>query len=74
MTRDEAIARIVAEFDKAQAKHAPMHSPHEGHSVIREEFEELWEHVKADTGRTPEAMKEAAQLGAMALRYMVNLS
>lgn len=54
-------------------KHAPMHSPHEGASVIREEFEELWDHVKADTGRTPEARKEALQLAAMAVRYIVDL-
>ena len=74
MTCDEAVKYILIEFDKAESKHAPMHSPHEGHSVIREEFEELWEHVREDTGRTPKAMHEAAQLGAMALRYMVNLS
>ena len=54
-------------------KHAPMHSPHEGVSVIREELEELWDHVKADTGRTPEARKEALQVAAMAIRYVVDL-
>lgn len=74
MTANDAIDMILNEFTRAQAKHAPMNSPHEGHSVIREEFEELWEHVRADTGRSPDAMHEAAQLAAMALRYMVNLS
>lgn len=74
MTRDEAVKMVLIELDKAQMKHAPMHSPHEGHSTIREEFEELWEHVRADTGRSDKAMREAAQLGAMALRYMVDLS
>lgn len=58
---------------KAINKHTSMHSPHEGISVIREEFEELWDHVKADTGRTPEARKEALQLAAMAVRYIVDL-
>lgn len=57
----------------AMIKHAPMHSPHEGHSVIEEEFEELWDHVKADTGRTPAARKEALQLAAMAVRYVIDL-
>lgn len=62
------------ELHKAMTKHAAMHSPHEGHSVISEELEELWEHVRADTGRTPEARHEAMQVAAMALRYIVDLT
>ncbi len=58
---------------KAIIKHAPMHGPHEGHSVIREETEELWDHVKADTGRTAEARKEAEQIAAMAVRYIYDV-
>jgi hypothetical protein len=50
-----------------------MHSPHEGHSVIREEFEELWRHVCEDTGQTLPARAEAIQLAAMAIRYVVDL-
>lgn len=72
-----AVDKVLSEvFDMvviAMSKHAPMHSPHEGHSVLREEFEELWEHVKADTGRSPEARKEALQVAAMAVRYILDL-
>ena len=51
-----------------------MNSPHEGHSVIREELDvELWEHVCHDTGRSPEARREAMQVAAMALRYIIDL-
>lgn len=60
-------------LDAAMAKHKSMNSPHEGHSVIREEFEELWEHVRADTGRTRAARKEAMQVAAMGLRYVLDL-
>lgn len=67
----EAVEREVR---KSVSKHAPMVSPHEGHSVIREEFEELWEHVRADTGRSALATKEAVQLAAMAVRYVMDLS
>ena len=67
------LSEIKSEVDKAVAKHAPMNSPHEGSSAIREEFEELWEHVKSDTGRTPEARKEAVQVAAMAVRYILDL-
>lgn len=70
---DNVADEVRDEVMKAIQKHAPMHGPHEGHSVLREEVEELWEHVKADTGRTPEARKEALQVAAMAVRYIVDL-
>ena len=70
--RDVA-TEILDEYLKARKRHAPMHSAHEGSSVIREEFEELWEHVRADTGHTIEARKEAVQLGAMALAYILEV-
>lgn len=79
ITRDQyrqlkdVITDLQTEVYKAMHKHAPMRSPHEGHSVIEEEFDELWDHVKADTGRTPAARKEALQLAAMAVRYIIDL-
>lgn len=60
-------------LEAAMTRHAAMHSPHEGHSVIREELEELWEHVRADTGRSADARKEAIQIAAMGLRYALDL-
>jgi len=50
-----------------------MNSPHEGYAVILEELDELWEHVRDDTGRGVEARKEAIQVAAMGLRYALNL-
>ena len=65
---------LADELDLAMTKHPPMHSPHEGISVIREELDpELWDHVCADTGRSPEARHEALQVAAMALRYILDL-
>lgn len=70
---EAALAEVRAELMRAEAKHGlEFASPHEGHSVIREELEELWEHVRADTGRTPKAGHEAAQVAAMAIKYMIN--
>lgn len=69
----EIAMEIAAEVERAERKHAPMHSPHEGWSVIFEELEELREHVRADTGRSAEARKEAIQIAAMGLRYALNL-
>jgi hypothetical protein len=67
------LSLLRVELVKAMTKHAPMHSPHEGMSVIREEEDELWDHVKADTGRTSGARKEARQVAAMGLRYALDL-
>ena len=66
-------AEVQAEVLRAQAKHAPYNSPHEGWSVIFEELEELREHVRADTGRGAEARKEAIQIAATAIRYVLSV-
>lgn len=71
---EDALHGLREELHKAMTKHAPMHSAHEGHSVIREELDELWEHVRADTGHTPAARKEALQVAAMGLRYALDVA
>jgi hypothetical protein len=71
---DAILAMVRAEVLAACYKHAPMNSAHEGSSVIREEFEELWDHVKADTGYSDEAMDEAIQVAATGVRYVLDLS
>lgn len=65
--------KVAAEVRRAEHKHHPLNSPHEAWSVIYEELEELREHVRADTGRSAEARKEAIQTAAMGLRYVLNL-
>lgn len=65
---------LADELARAMTEFGPMHSPHEGHSVIREELDvELWEHVCRDTGRSPGARHEALQVAAMAIRYILDL-
>lgn len=58
------------ELHRANAKHGALFaSPHEGYSVILEELDELWEHIKENTSRTDEARAEAIQVAAMALKF-----
>lgn len=64
---------IKAEIEEARAKHGPMHSPHEGWAVMLEELDELWEHVRHNTGRGQDARGEAIQIAAMAVRYIEDL-
>ncbi len=68
------VQEVARELQRAELKHPPMHSPHEGYAVIREEVDELWDHVKVDTGRTPDARHEAIQIAAMGARYALNLT
>jgi hypothetical protein len=70
---DDALAEVRRECIKAMHKFAPFNSAHEGHSVLREEVEELWDEVKADRGYADRARVEARQGAAMAIRYMVDL-
>jgi len=53
-----------------------MHSPHEGCAVIREEFEELWDAVKAHHSNVPtfEMCNEAVQVAAMAIRFIHDIT
>jgi hypothetical protein len=61
------------ELWRAINKFGPMASPHEGWAVIHEEMDELWTHVKENTGRSDAARTEAIQIAAMALRYVADL-
>jgi hypothetical protein len=64
---------IALEVERALGKFPPFNSPHEGKAVIEEELEELWDEIKADRGRQQDAMDEAVQIAAMAVRYVLDL-
>jgi hypothetical protein len=73
---ERAIELIIGEFASATASNGAFHSAHEGLAVIYEEFDELKDEVwlKASL-RDPDAMiKEAKQLGAMAMRFLVDVA
>ncbi len=73
MKLDTVLHEVRQEVIKARSKHASMHSPHEGYAVLQEEADELWDEVKEDRGRAPSAMKEAVQVAAMGVRYVMDL-
>jgi hypothetical protein len=63
---------IVEEFNRAISKHRkPLNSRHEGAAVLLEETDEFWDAVKADD--VEHAKREAVQVAAVALRYLVEL-
>ena len=71
---ERLLMEIGHEFLGAQASNLPMHSLHEGLSVIEEEVHELRLEVYKNPRKHPErnalARKEAIQVAAMALRLL----
>lgn len=72
MKETQAFRLVKRELAKARAKFPKFNSPHEGHSVIEEEFDELWADIKANN--PPEIQTpEAVQVAAMAIRFLIDL-
>jgi hypothetical protein len=69
-----AIDAVHSEVKKAMIKHRPMASVHEAYGVILEEVDELFEEVRPDRGRTTEAQKEALQVAAMGVRFVLDVA
>ena len=69
----QAVNEVVSEFRRASNLHPKFNSAHEGYAVILEEVDEL----KAEVWKRhhdPELMrKEAVQVAAMALRFLVDV-
>ena len=76
----KAIDEVRDELLLAQARFLPMPTPHDGWAVIYEELDELWDEVKRYKANAPDSAniermrKEAKQVAAMALRFMVDLT
>lgn len=67
------LMEVHEELDRATAKFGPFLSAHEGYAIIKEEVDELWDEIKKGD-RQPELMrKEAIQIAAMAVRFVLDL-
>lgn len=71
----KSIKTIIAEYNHTIVKHAPFHSTYEGWALIKQKVDVLWEEIKKEeAGGSKEVMiKEAAQIGAMAMRFIIDL-
>lgn len=72
----KSVRDIVNEYKEAINVYPPMNSYHEGYSVILEEEQKLWDEIKKKPSvRDKERLrKEAVQLAAMTLRFLVDLT
>ena len=71
-----AMRLIKEEYERATERFGKFHNAHEGWGVIREEYLELEDEIrKRQVDYDMDKMrKEAIQLGAMALRFMVDVT
>lgn len=76
MDKVSALRLIKEEYERAISKFNKFHNAHEGWGVIREEYLELEEEIrkKQKDYDINKMRKEATQLGAMALRFMVDIT
>lgn len=76
MDRVSALRLIKEEHGRAISQFGKFHNAHEGWGVIREEYLELEDEIrKKQKDYNIDAMrKEAMHLGAMALRFMVDIT
>jgi len=73
MNNKKAITLVNMELEEAQEKFMSFHNYHEGYAVIKEELDELWEEIKNKNQSIEKLKKEAKQVGAMAVRFLVDL-
>lgn len=67
------LALLLREIQEAERVYEPMSSPHEGISIIREEYEEAWDLVKQKYVPASELCGELIQTAAMCCRMVKDL-
>lgn len=67
----EIAVECIDEMTKATMNWPRFNSAHEGFAVLKEEVDELWDHVKTNQKKRDLAAmkKEAIQVAAMAMRF-----
>lgn len=79
LKEDMHIAGVMKEIHNevaaAMERYPAFNSAHEGYAVIKEEVDELWDEVKVKQGSRDltKLRKEAVQVAAMALRFIVDV-
>ena len=69
------LSEVSEEYVRALRVHGPMPSAHAGESIIREEYEELWDQVKLHSSkRDSQLMKrECIQIAASAIHFITDV-
>ena len=66
-----ALTAIRVEVLRAMNKFPAFNSAHEGYAVLKEEVDEAWDEIKRN--ESVMAKEEMIQVGAMAVRFLVDV-
>lgn len=72
----QVLMEVIIELAAAEHAYPPMRNGHEGFAILNEEVDELWDYVKlkqSDPTRTAKMRREAIQVAAMALRFVLEV-
>ena len=75
----KVLKEVGNELSRAEDIFRSFHSSHEGYAVLKEEVDELWGAIKnkepkATTARAKILRKEAIQVAAMAVRFVLDVT
>lgn len=70
----KAVDEILAEYTGVVARHDSFASAHEGWATIYEEVDELWDEVRKRVKSSEAMRKEARQVAATAIRFMIEVA
>ena len=74
MTLSEELAKeTLRELDRATRQYGEFTTYHHGYAVILEELDELWDEIKHKQPDPDVLHREAIQVAAMALRFVMDL-
>lgn len=73
MKKERALALVKEELECATLKFGCFGSCHEGYAIIKEELDELWEAIKDKKADHAHIAREAQQVAAMAIRFLIDL-
>ena len=73
MNEAQAFQKVAWELEKAEQEFPAFNSCHEGKAVIEEELDELWDEIKKKKKNMACIEKEAIQVAAMGIRFLINL-
>lgn len=70
------LTNVIDEYRKARQNFPKFNSAHEGYAVIKEEFDELWDEIKASPDSrtiTRRIIEETIQTAAMLMALVLDL-
>lgn len=69
---EHVLSKVGSEVIRAQAKHAPINTVHEGYAVMLEELDEYWDACREQVPNIRQAHHEAIHVAAMAVRTILD--